>query len=202
MPAPRGFALVLAAATLAAPGCGGGESDATEDRGTATKTEPTTGAAATAGKTHRGDGFTFTYPESWRQYEEDVQKSAGKELSSVLLAPPGTHDLSFINVTTYDVGIDVTEGNVDELEDDLTDSVNQIFGEGKIDEGPTRTSVAGLPGYEFRLSAVLDGTPASVRLVQVFDGNVQYYFYCQWVGADASSIGDGCAQMLDSFALD
>ena len=196
MAARRQLALVLAVGALAVTGCGGEESDATADGTTTAKT-----TTASSGKTHKGDGFSFTYPESWREYEEDVKASAGNELSSILLSPPETDELSFINLTTYDVGIEVTEKNIDDLEGELTDSVNEIFKGGTISEGPTRTSLAGLPGYEYELTAELEGTPVSIKLLEVFDKKIQYYLYCQWVEADAPQINEGCTQMRASFEL-
>jgi hypothetical protein len=173
--------LALAAAGLLALGCGGGDGD----------------------ETFEGDGYSFTYPGEWEELEGQAYVATGDEVSSATLGPEeGANVLTF---TVYRLNLAVTEANLDQVADEITDVLGGLLEEaqGSVTEGPTRVSVAGLPAFRVEGSAVNpEGVRTQGELTLIFDGTTEYFLNCQFTPDRAQEMQEGCDQVLDSFAVE
>jgi hypothetical protein len=175
--------LMLAAAGLLAVGCGGGgEGD----------------------KTFEGDGFSFTYPGDWIEFEpSESSASVGEPVSTVSLGP--SEGPNGLQLNVYGLEASVTESNVEAVAAEVADVLGQVFRQagGSMTAEPVRVTVGGLPGYSAEGTAVdPDGVRVESQVTLLFDGTTEYFLNCQFTPEHAEETKQGCAQILDSFESD
>jgi hypothetical protein len=173
-------------------GCGGGDGDSGNDGGD---------------KTFEGEGYSFTYPEDWRDRTEDIEFSAqaGSEptTSEVVLAPGDRPDVVIVQVGPTSPSI--TEDNIDELEEEIARVVESGFqqADGQLTAGPTRVTVAGLPPIRLEGTSVTPaGDSVRSRLTLIYDGRNQYAVNCQFTPEGAEEMKRGCDQVEESFQVE
>lgn len=174
-----GLRLALLAAALLG-GCGGGSGD----------------------KTFEGDGYSFTYPGGWEQYEGSGAPGVGRSVSSVAFAP--TAGGNGLTLTVYRLPAAITEDNIGSFAGEIRTVTEQVFhaGGGRLLEGPTRVNVAGLPAFTASGTGVTpSGTRVRSRIDLAFDGTTEYFFNCQFTFDHAEEIQQGCSTVLESFQL-
>ena len=188
------FIAAVVAGLLAFVACGG---DAAEPRVTTEETEDQGPAS------YEDNGVAFDYPSDWDEFpaEASATSTGSNELWSATIGPDKTN---LVNVTAYQLKVEVTDENLDsieaELDEVITDVVDQAGGE--ISSGPTPEEVAGFPAYTYEWTGVeVDGEPKDSSAYFVFNGDIEYFFNCQFSDETAEEIRDGCRQVLDTFAV-
>jgi hypothetical protein len=180
---------------VAAAGCGGEGRDKTS-----------TGESEGGDKTFTGKGYSFTYPEDWRDRTAELETSAEAgslpSTSQVAVAPGQEADLVLVEAGPTSPG--VTEDNIDEVAAEIARIVESGFqgADGRMISGPTRVTVGGLPSLRFEGTSV---TPQRVdvrsRLTLIYDGRNQYAVNCQFTPSGADEILAGCDQILAGFQV-
>ena len=174
-----GLCLALVAAALLG-GCGGGSGD----------------------KTFEGDGYSFVYPGGWKQHEGSGAPGVGNSVSSVAFAPEaGGNGLT---LTVYRLPAAITEDNIDSFAGEVRTVTEQVFqaGGGRLQDGPARVNIAGLPAFTASGTGVTpSGTHVRSRINLAFDGTTEYFFNCQFTSDHAQEIQQGCSTVLESFQL-
>jgi hypothetical protein len=160
---------LLVVLLLTLPACGGGEGD--------------------GDKTFEGDGYSFVYPEDWEE-REIGEVTPGAVFLTAFAPAEGLDGLIFeINVGDTPV----SESNIAEVQADVAGVLQEST------EGPTRVSVAGLPGLRF-ISHPQPGL--SRRVTTVFDGATAYVFDCGFTPDRAEEMEQGCDQIEQSFQIE
>jgi PsbP len=173
------LALLALAAAGALAGCGGDGGD----------------------KTFEGDGFSFTYPGEWRKSDFDVQ--FGQPVTTDAFAPAEGADVLLVGVGHLNAP--VTEQNIEGLSHEFAAQIDHQSRQlkGRITNGPSRTTVGGLPALSFGVSAVnKSGTRTQSRLILVFDGRTQYFLNCQYTPSGAEEMKSGCDLVVESFQVE
>jgi hypothetical protein len=96
----------------------------------------------------------------------------------------------------------VTEDNLADIEAELDGVINEVVAQagGSIASGPTATTLAGFPAYEYEWNDVdVDGDPKDSRAIFLFNGNIEYFMNCQYSDASEEDILAGCEVILDTF---
>jgi PsbP-like protein len=154
--------------------------------------------------TFEGDGYSFTYPESWSQREAEARyQRTDVQASSFVFGPEEGANGLILDVGQ--VGLAVTENNIDLISAQFAGEIEQLFqqAQGEVTKGPTRLTVGGLPALRFEASALTpDGVRARSRVTVVFNGTTQYFLNCQFTSEQAEEMKRGCDQVVRSFRVD
>ena len=192
----RPLAVALLVLALATPSCTGGTGEQTGTSGGA-------GASNDGVNTFQAHGVTFEYPGGWQDTTDDfsVATTSGQAQWTAAVSA-GTYDL--VIVEAYSVNQEVTVDNLDDAEPQITTFFEQLFGQmdGALESGPADITLAGLPGLEYRGSGTSDGTPIESRIIVAFDGTTEYFINCQHTKQGSVEIGEGCDQIVSTFALE
>jgi phage baseplate assembly protein gpV len=188
--------LTLAAAFLAiaAVACGG---DSAEPR-VAPEEEEQEEAA-----TYDDNGVTFEYPGEWDEFpaEASATSTGSNELWSATVGPDKTN---LVNITAYQLNIEVTEENLDSIEAELDQVIKGVVDQagGSITSGPDQDEVAGFPAYTYTWTNVeVEGEPKDSSAYFIFDGDTEYFFNCQFSDETQDEVQSGCDQVLASFSV-
>lgn len=173
------FALTLLIVAFA--GCGGGDGDRSGNEG---------GGSEGGDKTFEGDGYSFTYPAEWEEYEFD-EVNPGAALTTVF-APDASPSGELI-FEVSDGGSPVTADNIDEAEEDLAGAIQEST------EGPFQLTMAGLPALRIVAHPRSDLTR---RITTAFDGATLYLFDCAFTPERAEEMQRGCDQVEESFQVE
>jgi hypothetical protein len=180
---------------MVAVACGG---DEPEPRVTGEETsEPQTLS------TYEDNGVAFEYPDGWDEFpaEASATSTGSNELWSATVGPDKTN---LVNITAYQLNIEVTEENLTSIEAELESVIQDVVdqAEGTITDGPTADEVAGFPAYTFTWEDVeVEGEPKDSSAYFVFNGDIEYFFNCQFSTDTAEEIQAGCDQILESFEV-
>jgi hypothetical protein len=177
-----------------------------------------------------GHGVTFSYPQSWTHEPGTFQVQAGNALWTEFFGPvpapttpppadpsqpapsppptdpPTAPQQDLIAVASYRTNVSITKKNLPRYRPLIKLFVQQLTlqAHGQVLSGPTRVTMARLPGYRFQITALLqDGTTIESRLVLVFKKRTEYFLNCQHVqdGPLAAEVEAGCDQVMSSFRL-
>ncbi len=182
------YALVLALA-LVATACGGGSEPSEEP------------AEEAETKTYAENDVSFDYPAEWEEFTADAAASSmgSNELWDATVGP---NDTNLVNITAYQLNVEVTEDNIADIETELDGVINQVVSQagGTIASGPTQTTLAGFPAYEYDWEGVdVDGEAKDSRAVFLFNGDVEYFLNCQYSAEFEDDVLAGCELILDTF---
>jgi hypothetical protein len=167
------------------------------------------GCGSKSYNTYAAHGVSFHYPKAWAPAESRgvTAKSSGGVWTE-MLAPKGAGVTADIIIfTEFRAPVALTEKNLAASADSITASIAQMARQagGSLLAGPTRVTMGGLPGYEFRITAKTpSGRLSASRLVIVWNGKTEYSLNCQHDanGSRADEIDRGCKLIVDSFKLD
>ena len=175
-------------------GCGGEGDGGTQDATSAAATK-----AAPGNTLLKGRGYTFEYPEELEPSEvEFLEKSPGEIEQNALFA--GEYDL--VALILYELTPSVEPDEVDRYADVYDRSYRQLVSrtKGTISSGPEEIEIDGIPGLRYLGTTGLQGGgKAETKTTVLFDGDVQYYFECQWTPKQAEAIQHACDVVLDTF---
>jgi hypothetical protein len=153
--------------------------------------------------TFEGDGYSFSYPEEWFEFEEvETRAQAGSAISSVSFGPRLGSDV--LGVDVYRLRIPVTRQNLGAVSDELVAEIDALVrqAQGRITAGPARVTVDGLPALRLEASVLdPDGARVQSRLVFVFDGTTEYLLNCQFTPEGAAEMTAGCERAVESFRV-
>lgn len=189
------LALLLALALLGAA-CGGSSSDDTSDNGTEAEGEQEVETA-----TYSANDVSFDYPENWEEFSANAAASSMGS-NEQWDATVGPDDTNLVNITAYQLNVEVTEENLSDIEAELDGVINQVVSQagGSIASGPTATTLAGFPAYEYEWQDVdVDGDPKDSRAIFMFNGDLEYFMNCQYSTDNEEDILAGCQLILDTF---
>lgn len=153
--------------------------------------------------TYEENGVAFEYPEGWDEFpaEASATSTGSNELWSATVGPDKTN---LVNITAYQLNIEVTDENLASIETELESVIQDVVdqAEGTITDGPTADEVAGFPAYTFTWEDVeVEGEPKDSSAYFVFNGDIEYFFNCQFSAEVEEEIMAGCNQILESFEV-
>jgi hypothetical protein len=186
---------LLVALMMVAAACGGSDSGGSGDTGAGEDSEDT------AVNTYSENDVTFDYPEDWQEFSADAAASSmgSNELWDTTVGPD---DTNLVNITAYQLNIDVTNDNIADIQAELDGVIQQVVEQagGEIASGPTQGTLAGFPSYEYQWTGVqVDGEPKDSRAVFLFNNDVEYFLNCQYSGETEEDVLAGCQLILDTF---
>jgi hypothetical protein len=185
--------VLLLAVALIGSACGGGGGDEAGGGGEAEEAADT--------QTYSENDVTFDYPGDWDEFEAEAaaMSTGSNELWNTTVGPDETN---LVNITAYQLNIEVTEDNIADIRAELDGVIGQVVQQagGEIASGPTQSTVAGFPAYSYEWSDVeVDGEAKDSRAVFLFDGDVEYFFNCQYDADTEEDVLAGCDTILESF---
>jgi hypothetical protein len=191
---PALFAL-LVALMMVAVACGGSGGDTAETAG------GEDGEEEAAVNTYSENDVTFDYPEEWQEFSADAAASSmgSNELWDTTVGPD---DTNLVNITAYQLNIEVTDENIADIEQELDGVIQQVVDQagGTIASGPTQSTLAGFPAYEYEWNGVqVDGEAKDSRAIFLFNGDVEYFLNCQYSAETEEDVLAGCQLVLDTF---
>lgn len=147
---------------------------------------------------------TFEYPDDWEEFpaEAAATSTGSNELWSTTIGPDRTN---LVNVTAYQLNVDVTSDNLSDIETELDDVIQGVVEQagGEITSGPIGSDVAGYPAYVYEWAGVeVDGEPKDSSAYFVFVDDTEYFFNCQFSDETSDEIRRGCTLILDTFEVD
>lgn len=189
------LALVLALALFGSACGGNGGSTDTDDNGSDSD------QADVAATTYSENDVTFDYPEEWEEFDANAAASSmgSNELWDATVGPD---DTNLVNITAYKLNVEVTEDNLADIEAELDGVIGQVVEQagGSIASGPTATTLAGFPAYEYEWNDVdVDGEPKDSRAIFMFNGDLEYFMNCQYSDESEEEILAGCELILETF---
>ena len=143
------------------------------------------------------NGVSFQYPWEWSVREIRAPLAAGSNVGlSIAIEPPGglyRHEYLRINAFASD---GATAGDI------AKERLDALARGGGTREGPTATSLGGLPAFEGRVvDHRLAGRPFELRIVVIVVADTTAYeILCQYEPDDAEIIA-GCERVVDSFGF-
>jgi hypothetical protein len=180
---------------MAAVACGGDEAEprVTDEE----SSEPQTLS------TYEDNDVAFEYPTGWDEFpaEASATSTGSNEIWSATVGPDKTN---LVNITAYQLNIEVTEENIESIETELESVIQDVVdqAEGTITDGPTADEIAGYPAYTFTWEGVeVEGEPKDSSAYFVFNGDIEYFFNCQFSTEVEEEIMAGCQQILESFEV-
>ena len=149
------------------------------------------------------NGVTFEYPGGWDEFpaKASATSTGSSELWSATVGPDKTN---LVNVTAYQLNIAVTEENLDTIEAELDGVIKDVVDQagGEITSGPDQEEVAGFPAYTYTWEDVeVDGEPKDSSAYFLFNGEIEYFFNCQFSADTQEEVQGGCDQILESFTV-
>jgi len=156
-----------------------------------------------AASTYDDNGVSFEYPSGWDEFpaEASATSTGSNELWSATVGPDKTN---LVNLTAYQLNIEVTEENLASVEAELDQVIQGVVDQagGEITSGPTEDEIAGFPGYTYTWEDVdVDGEAKDSSAYFLFDGDTEYFFNCQFSAATEEEVLGGCDQILGSFEV-
>ena len=182
------YALLLAL-TLMGAACGGG-SEPSENPAEEEETN-----------TYSENDVSFEYPGEWEEFSADAAASSmgSNELWDATVGPD---DTNLVNITAYQLKVEVNEDNIADIETELDSVINDVVSQagGTIASGPTQTTLAGFPAYEYDWEGVdVDGEAKDSRAIFLFNGDLEYFLNCQYAAEFEEDVLAGCQMILDTF---
>jgi hypothetical protein len=192
--------LVAVLVAVAAAACGGGDPEPQVVPDESAESEESEEPSVA---TYDENGVTFEYPGEWDEFpaEASATSTGSNELWSATVGPDKTN---LVNITAYQLNIEVTAENLDTIEGELDGVIQDVVGQagGEITAGPDQDEVAGFPGYTYTWEDVeVDGEPKDSSAYFLFNGDTEYFFNCQFSAETEEEVLAGCDQVLGSFSV-
>ena len=152
--------------------------------------------------THQAHGVTFEYPVGWRDVTDDTTRDpADNEIWSVTLHATETDGVAIVALPTQPEPI--TADKLDAVKQYATPFFRELYAlrGGSMRDGPSESTVAGLPALRYQGDELFNGTPVEVTRVRILGATTEYLFACQYTRAHAAEITQGCEQILSTFAV-
>ena len=158
---------------------------------------------APAAATYDDNGVTFEYPADWDEFpaEAAATSTGSNEIWSATVGPDKTN---LVNVTAYQLNLEVNEENFESIETELDQVIQDVVDQagGEITAGPDPDEIAGYLAYTYRWEGVeVDDEPKDSSAYFLFAGDVEYFFNCQYSDDTVEEIQAGCDQVLSSFEV-
>ena len=190
----RRLAVVTAAVALLVAGCAGGSGDSSGDG---------SDGEEQATKTYSEHGIAFDYPDGWEEFpaEAAATSTGSNEVWSTTIGPDRTN---LVNVTAYQLNLEVTSANLEDIETELDDVIQSVVDQagGTITSGPIGSEIASYPAYVYEWEGVeVDGEPKDSSAYFVFVNDTEYFFNCQFSDEAAGEVREGCDLILDTFEV-
>jgi hypothetical protein len=189
-----GIVALAIALMMIAVACGG--SDGSGDTGDSGG-EDTEEAA----NTYSENDVTFEYPADWEEFSAEAA-AMSPESNELWDTTVGPDDTNLVNITAYQLNIEVTDANIAEIEEELDTVIQGVVSQagGEIAAGPTQSTLAGFPAYEYEWSGVqVDGEAKDSRAIFLFNGELEYFMNCQYSAETEEDVLAGCQMILDTF---
>ena len=153
-------------------------------------------------KTYRAHGVSFDYPTSWQEIEVEPVGSADSAERLWIASVGSAESLDLVSITAYRLRSPVAQ-NVDQVRTDLVQAVRGRYERlgGALQAGPEDATVGGMPGFRFRGTAIVEGSPVENTVVLVFDGTTQYEVECQHTRGNAAEVQRACDQVMRTFTV-
>jgi hypothetical protein len=151
--------------------------------------------------TYSENDVTFDYPENWEEFDADAA-AMSPDSNEVWSTTVGPDDTNLVNITAYELNIDVTDENIADIQQELDTVIQGVVNQagGEIASGPTQGTLAGFPSYEYQWTGVqVDGESKDSRAVFLFNNNVEYFLNCQYSADAEEDVLAGCQLILDTF---
>lgn len=164
---------------------------------------PETSESQETAATYDENGVTFEYPGEWDEFpaEASATSTGSNELWSVTVGPDKTN---LVNITAYQLNIEVTAENLDTIEAELDEVIQGVVDQagGEITSGPDQDEVAGFPAYTYTwVDVEVEGEPKDSSAYFLFNGDTEYFFNCQFSSETEEEVQSGCEQILGSFSV-
>jgi len=187
--------LVLFVLAVALVGCGGGDEESPTTGAETTESPTTTGATGDTEIFDEADfDVTFEYPSDFDPLDDiSFNRSAGS--SAVATAGVGLDSTNLLALQRFDLNIEVTEDNIDEVQPEADMLFSQLAGEEV--EGKD-VEVGGLPALEYEIT-LTEPADAQTRATAIFDGSTQYLLNCQSTAAEEDAVAAACDTALETF---
>lgn len=187
--------LVLFVLAVALVGCGGGDEESPATGAETTESPTTTGATGDTEIFDEADfDVTFEYPSDFDPLDDiSFNRSAGS--SAVATAGVGLDSTNLLALQRFDLNIEVTEDNIDEVQPEADMLFSQLAGEEV--EGKD-VEVGGLPALEYEIT-LTEPADAQTRATAIFDGSTQYLLNCQSTAAEEEAVAAACDTALETF---
>ena len=187
--------LVLFVLAVALVGCGGGDEESPTTGAETTESPTTTGATGDNEIFDEADfDVTFEYPSDFDPLDDiSFNRSAGS--SAVATAGVGLDSTNLLALQRFDLNIEVTEDNIDEVQPEADMLFSQLAGEEV--EGKD-VEVGGLPALEYEIT-LTEPADAQTRATAIFDGSTQYLLNCQSTAAEEDAVTAACDTALETF---
>ena len=131
---------------------------------------------------------------SVREIRAPLAAGSSVGLSIAIEPPGGLYRHEYLRINAFASG----GATVEEI---ATERLDALAREGGTLQGPTATSLGGLPALEGRIiDHRLAGRSFEIRIVVTVVGATAYEILCQYEPADAEIIA-GCERIVDSFGL-
>jgi hypothetical protein len=191
-----GIIALLVALMMTAVACGG--SGGTGDAGSSDGGDDTEEAAA---NTYSENDVSFDYPADWEEFSAEAA-AMSPESNELWDTTVGPDDTNLVNITAYQLNIEVTDANIAEIEEELDTVIQGVVSQagGEIASGPTQTTIAGFPAYEYEWSGVqVNGEAKDSRAIFLFNGDLEYFMNCQYSAETEEDVLAGCQMIVDTF---
>jgi hypothetical protein len=147
----------------------------------------------------QGSGIDFRYPSRWSTITDPTWRSTS---SAVRLSILGLQAPNEAVVEEFRLNQPVrSRADVRAAARSVDANLRSIVraGGGRIDAGPIRATVGGVPAIEYRISGLPDGSAVRQRLIFTFKGAYEFQIACAGSPADWAPIAAGCDQIVRTF---
>jgi hypothetical protein len=148
----------------------------------------------------QGSGIDFRYPSRWSTITDPAWRSSS---SAVRLSILGLQAPNEAVVEEFRLNSPVkSRADVRAVARNVDANLRSIVraGGGRIDAGPLRATVGGVPAFEYSISGKApDGSAGRERLIFTFKGAYEFQIACVGSTAHWAQISAGCDQIVRTF---
>ncbi len=176
---------VVAAAALSVAGC---SSSTTSD--------------APKNKTMNKDGVSYEYPDSWNEITD--LKTGSQTGNQKWQQAVGQTTTNLAIISSYQVGVTVTEQNLAELEPQIVETIGNLAKQssGTVTSPVKTEQTAGFPGFTAEVAVKSpSGADLQSTLWLFFDGNNEYFLNCQAQAGQQAQMQPGCNTIRQTFKV-
>lgn len=148
------------------------------------------------------NGVTYKYPSSWQP--QDGLTTGAQQGNRVWQQAVGTDSTNLAILSQYDLGQEVTAENVEQLQADVTTTLEGLATQagGKTTSPVTLETTAGYPGFTQTLTVQRPtGEQVDSTIWLFFNGKTEYFLNCQYVSAQQTETLAGCNTIRTTFAV-
>ena len=152
--------------------------------------------------TYSGSGYSFDYPKSWNTIVAPA--STPGRTGNVTRVGVGMDPANVVVVAT--TGLDQSNGpqQIEQTEQSVMQALaTSAQQKGATVRGPGSASLGSFQGMGIVITGLsLGSTVVDSEVIVVVRDNVEYLLNCQSTQDNATAMGKGCRQVIDSFTLD